>query len=71
MRPLLPTPLTKTILNRWTHATPVHAASGRWVSYLSIDAAALRAGPVRAAAVRTATVRAAQPPDQKSDEAAA
>jgi|NGEPerStandDraft_6_1074524.scaffolds.fasta_scaffold65580_1 hypothetical protein len=71
MRPLMPTPLTKTILNRWTHATPVHAASGRWVSYLSIDAAALRAGPVRAAAVRAATVRDAQPPDQKSDEAAA
>ena len=43
MRPLMPTPLTKTILNRWPHATPVHAASGRWVSYLSIDAAAVRA----------------------------
>ena len=70
MRPLMPTPLTKTILNRWTHATPVHAASGRWVSYLSIDAAALRAGPVRAAAFRGATARDAQPPDQKSDEAA-
>jgi hypothetical protein len=61
MRPLMPTPLTKTILNRWTHATPVHVASGRWVSYLSIDAAAVRA----------ATLLDAQPPDQKSDEAAA
>ncbi len=76
MRTLMPTPLTKTILNRWTHATPVHAASGRWVSYLSINAAAVRAGPVRAAAVRDAAVRAAarldaQQPDQKSDEAAA
>jgi hypothetical protein len=71
LRPLIPTPLTKTILNRWTHATPVHAPSGRWVAYLSIDAAAFRAGPVRAAAVRAATVRDAQPPDQKSDEAAA
>ena len=67
----MPTPLTKTILNRWTHATPVHAASGRWVSYLSIDAAAVRAGTLRAAAVHAAAVRDAQPPDQKSDEAAA
>jgi hypothetical protein len=61
MRPLMPTPLTKTILNRWTHATPVHAEFGRWVAYLSIDAAAVRA----------AAVRDGQPPDQKSDEAAA
>ena len=76
MRPLMPTPLTKTILNRWTHATPVHAASGRWVSFLSIDAAAARAATLRAAAFRAATLRAAtlldaQPPDEKSDEAAA
>jgi hypothetical protein len=71
MRPLMPTPLTKTILNRWTHATPVHAASGRWVSFLSIDAAAVRAAEGRAAASRAATVLDAQPPDQKSDEAAA
>ena len=71
MRPLMPTPLTKTILNRWTHATPVHAVSGRWVSYLSIDAAAVRAGPVRAAAIRAATLFDAQPPDQTSNEAAA
>ena len=71
MRPLMPTPLTKTILNRWTHATPVHAASGRWVSYLSIDAAALRAATLRASAFRAATLLDAQPPDQKSDEAAA
>ena len=66
MRPLMPTPLTKTILNRWTHATPVHAASGRWVSFLSIDAAA-----ARAATLRAATLLDAQPPDEKSDEAAA
>jgi len=57
LRPLMPTPLTKTILNRWPHATPVHAASGRWVSYLSIDAAAVRAGPDRAATLRAAAVR--------------
>jgi hypothetical protein len=67
----MPTPLTKTILNRWTHATPVHAASGRWVSFLSIDAAAVRAAAGRAAAFRAATLLDAQPPDQKSDEAAA
>jgi hypothetical protein len=66
LRPLMPTPLTKTILNRWTHATPVHAVSGRWVAYLSIDAAALRA-----AAFRAATLVDAQPPDQTSDETAA
>ena len=71
MRPLMPTPLTKAILNRWAHATPVHAASGRWVSFLSIDAAAVRAAAGRAAAFRAATVLDAQPPDQKSDEAAA
>jgi hypothetical protein len=71
LRPLMPTPLTKTILNRWTHATPVHAASGRWVSYLSIDAAAVRAGPDRAATLRAAAVRDARPRDRKSDEAAA
>jgi hypothetical protein len=61
MRPLEPTPLTKTILNRWTQVTPVHPDFGRWVSYLSIDAAAVRA----------AALIDAQPPDQKSDEAAA
>jgi hypothetical protein len=71
LRPLMPTPLTKTILNRWAHATPVHAVSGRWVSYLSIDAAALRAATLRASAFRAATLLDAQPPDQKSDEAAA
>jgi len=66
MRPLMPTPLTTTILNRWTHATPVRAEFGRWVASPSIDAAA-----VRAAAVLDATLLDAQPPDQKSDEAAA
>jgi hypothetical protein len=39
----------------------VRAEFGRWVAYLSIDAAA----------VRTAALLDAQPPDQKSDEAAA
>ena len=43
MRPPMATPLTKTILNRWTPATPVRADLGRWVAYLSIDAAAVRA----------------------------
>ena len=43
MRPPMPTPLTKTILNRWTPTTPVRADYDRWVAYLSIDAAAVRA----------------------------
>ena len=42
MRPPMATPPTKTILNRWTPATPVRADFGRWVAYLSIDAAAVR-----------------------------
>ena len=42
MRPPMPTPLTKTILNRWTPDTPVRADFGKWVAYLSIDAAAVR-----------------------------
>ena len=71
MRPLMPTPLTKTILSRWAHATPVRAHSGRWVSYLSIDAAAVRAATLRASAARTAAVLDAGRPDQNSDEAAA
>ena len=33
----------KTVLNRWTPATPVRADFGTWVAYLSIDAAAGRA----------------------------
>ncbi len=33
----------KTVLNRWTPATPVRADFGTWVAYLSIDAAAVRA----------------------------
>jgi hypothetical protein len=57
MRSLLPTPLTKSILNRWT---PVRAEAGRWVAYGSNDA-----GEVRAAARLDAL-----PPDQKSDQAA-
>ena len=43
MRPSMATPLTKTFLNRWTPATPVRADFGRWVAYLSTDAAAVRA----------------------------
>ena len=43
MRPPMATPLTKTFLNRWTPATPVRADFGRWVAYLSTDAAAVRA----------------------------
>lgn len=58
MRPLMPIPLTKTILNRWT---PVRAEFGRWVAYLSGDAGAVPAdGRLEA-----------QPPEQKSDQAAA
>ena len=36
--------VSKTVLNRWTPATPVRADFGTWVAYLSIDAAAARAG---------------------------
>ena len=36
--------VSKTVLNRWTPATPVRADFGTWVAYLSIDAAAVRAG---------------------------
>ena len=43
MRPPMATPPTKPILNRWTPATPVRADFGRWVAYLSMDAAAVRA----------------------------
>jgi hypothetical protein len=43
MRPPLPPPLTKIILNRWTPTTPVRVDYGRWVAYLSIDHAAVRA----------------------------
>ncbi len=43
MRPPMPTPLTKTMLNRWTPTTPVRADHGWWVAYLSIDAAVVRA----------------------------
>lgn len=35
--------VSKTVLNRWTPATPVRADFGTWVAYLSIDAAAVRA----------------------------
>ena len=61
MRPPMATPLTKTILNRWTRVTPVRAESGRWVAYLLPDAVAAHA----------ATRLDALPPDQKSDQAAA
>ena len=43
MRPPMATPLTKTIFNRWTPATPVRADFGNSIAYLSIDAAAVRA----------------------------
>ena len=39
----MPTLIRKSILNRWTPATPVRADFGGWVAYLSIDAAAVRA----------------------------
>ena len=40
----MPTLIRKSILNRWTPATPVRADFGGWIAYLSIDAAAVRAG---------------------------
>ena len=43
MWPPMPIRFTQTILNRWTPTTPVRAEFGRWVAYLSIDAAAVRA----------------------------
>ena len=39
----MPTLIRKSILNRWTPATPVRADFGGWIAYLSIDAAAVRA----------------------------
>lgn len=35
--------IRKTVLNRWTPATPVRADFGTWVAFLSMDAAAVRA----------------------------
>ena len=39
----MPSLVRKSILNRWTPATPVRADFGGWIAYLSIDAAAVRA----------------------------
>ena len=50
----MPTLIRKSILNRWTPATPVRADFGGWIAYLSIDAAAVRASASRGEGVQDA-----------------